>query len=392
MRTTPQRNLIIIILLAALCGLSAFPKAGTAAPLMEPVNPGTTNLEAWWSLDEASGTRNDSHGSNHLTDNNTVGNTAGKVGNAAQFTKSNSEYLSISDNASLSSSDLDFAFGGWVYFSSLTGATGVLGKVTSSAANSEYAIDVDGTNLRVYQYYANGTAAKVLSYGTVSTSTWYFIVAWHDATSDTLNIQVNNGTPLSTAYTNGFQNSTAPFNLGQAQSSAGFMNGYQDEFFFYRRLLSSDEREWLYNSGNGRTYCDLEGACSTPTPTASNTSTPTITFTPSNTPTATFTPSNTPTFTNTVPGVTDTFTPTITFTPSDTPTITFTPSITSTPTITFTPSITPTPGEFATAFWDGEITYGDAANVTVLSLLCLIMVVGLMAWFVTTYLQRKRKS
>lgn len=36
-----------------------------------------TNLQGYWNLDETSGTRNDSHGSNHLADNNTVTQAAG---------------------------------------------------------------------------------------------------------------------------------------------------------------------------------------------------------------------------------------------------------------------------------------------------------------------------
>ncbi len=392
MRTTPQRNLIIIILLAALCGLSAFPKAGTAAPLMEPVNPGITNLEAWWSLDEASGTRNDSHGSNHLTDNNTVGNTTGKQGNAAQFVSANSEYLSISDNASLSMGDIAFTITGWFYRSTASDQYLLAKGNTASIYTYEYIIRIYPDNTSQF-FVSNGSNQRQwVTVSSVTSGAWYFFAVQHDPTGNVINYRINNAAPASASYTYGGFDGSSPLYIGNALNHNLYHNGYVDEVGIWKTLLSTDEIDWLYNSGNGRTYCDLEGACSTPTPTASNTSTPTITFTPSNTPTATFTPSNTPTFTNTVPGVTDTFTPTITFTPSDTPTITFTPSITSTPTITFTPSITPTPGEFATAFWDGEITYGDAANVTVLSLLCLIMVVGLMAWFVTTYLQRKRKS
>lgn len=51
------------------------------------VSPLLTSLIAHWKLDEASGTRNDSHGTNHLTDNNTVTTATAKLGtNAAQFT------------------------------------------------------------------------------------------------------------------------------------------------------------------------------------------------------------------------------------------------------------------------------------------------------------------
>ena len=51
----------------------------------------TDNLIAFWQLEEASGVRYDSEGSNNLTDNNTVTSATGVVGDAAQFTRSNSE-------------------------------------------------------------------------------------------------------------------------------------------------------------------------------------------------------------------------------------------------------------------------------------------------------------
>ena len=77
----------------------------------------TDNLVSWWELDEASGTRNDAHGSNHLTDGNTVAQVAGKVGNAAQFVAANAESLSIADNANLSVSGV-FSVCAWVYMDS----------------------------------------------------------------------------------------------------------------------------------------------------------------------------------------------------------------------------------------------------------------------------------
>ena len=56
----------------------------------------TTDLyRAYREMNEASGTRNDSHGANHLTDNNTVGSAPGIVGTAADFEAGSLEYLSI---------------------------------------------------------------------------------------------------------------------------------------------------------------------------------------------------------------------------------------------------------------------------------------------------------
>src|SRR4051794_40520428 len=96
-----------------------------AGPLWTPGKPAApspllANLVSYWKLDEASTgvapvTRNDSHGTNHLTDNNTVTSAAGKLGNAAQFTAANSESLSRIDNASLRFGDEDFSLAFWFW-------------------------------------------------------------------------------------------------------------------------------------------------------------------------------------------------------------------------------------------------------------------------------------
>jgi hypothetical protein len=52
-----------------------------------------------------------------------------------------------------------------------------------------------------------------------------------------------------------------------------------DEIAYYNRALTADERERLYNSGNGREYCEVAGTCATPTPTLTHTFTPTATAT-----------------------------------------------------------------------------------------------------------------
>ena len=62
-----------------------------------------TNLISFWEMEEASGTRVDAvvASGNDLTDNATVTQNPGKVGNAAQFTLATSEWLSHVSNASL---------------------------------------------------------------------------------------------------------------------------------------------------------------------------------------------------------------------------------------------------------------------------------------------------
>lgn len=45
----------------------------------------------------------------------------------------------------------------------------------------------------------------------------------------------------------------------------------------------------------------------------------------------------------------------------------------------------------ATAFFDSAISYGETANVTATSLLCLVVILGILAYITITTLQRRKK-
>lgn len=403
------RIISVLVIVSTLFGLSAF--GGKAAPLHVPTNPGTTNLEAWWPLDETDGTRYDAHGSNDLTDNNTVLYAAGVKGNAADFEFTNSEALTISDNASLSTGNISFAVGCWVRYESIGTINGIMSKGRYSGQTIEYDLSIT-SNYETFRTTNTGYSSftSIANASTPSTGTWYFVVAEH--TSGVNSIQVNNGTIYSVSSAVNPQDRAGVFSLGLITgASAFYFDGLLDECFFYKKTLRADEREYLYNSGAGREYCEIASTCATPTPTI----TPTFTNTPTNTPvpptnTATNTPTVTPTHTSThTPTITpthtsavtnthtptatptETNTPTPTPTETNTPTITPTHTITPTPTITRTPTPTRTPGNMATAFWDGAISYGEASNTLATSLLCLVTILGILAWLVITTLQRKKR-
>lgn len=228
------------------------------------------NLISWWKLDEQSGTRNDAHGTNHLSDNNTVLYAAGKQGDAADFEKSNSEFLSIANNASLNTGGhTDFTFACWVRFESApTGGDDMVFAAKFDYAletSEEWVIDLYGDGF-FYLTVLSGTGDFLFVPGPAATiNTWYFVVAWHDATADTINIQVNNGSVASVANANGIKTgSTVPLYLGAVKDGAGVTyphDGLIDEAAFWKRVLTADERTWLYNSGNGRTYEELASGC-----------------------------------------------------------------------------------------------------------------------------------
>ncbi len=208
-----------------------------------------TNLVAYWKMNETSGNRSDSKGSSTLTDTNTVTFNPGKQGNAAQFTAANNEDLIVSDNAATSTGNIDFSMAAWVYADALS-----INRYVAS--KNEYILSYGGANK--FRFWINSFSNSVDATSvTPATGTWYFIVAWHDSVGDTINIQVNNGT-VHSAATGGVAptDTTYPLNIGHYDGSNP-VNGWDgriDEFGFWKKVLTTQERTDLYNSGNGSTY------------------------------------------------------------------------------------------------------------------------------------------
>lgn len=219
-----------------------------------------TSLVSYWKLDEASGTRYDSHGTNDLTDNGSVSSTTGKLNSAGSW-DGGSRYLSHSDNSDLSTGDIDFTFTAWVKFTDIGQRRFIIGKDDSTSGNREYTLFYHNATdrIRFDVFTATDSDHFVLadSLGSPSTGTWYFIVAWYDSTANTLNIQINNGTVDTTSGVSSLQSSgAAEFRLG-ARSYSGiedYHDGLIDEVGFWKRVLTSDERTRLYNSGAGLDY------------------------------------------------------------------------------------------------------------------------------------------
>lgn len=228
------------------------------------------NLISWWELNETSGTRSDSHGTNNLTDTNTVTYNTGKKSNCAEFTSANSEYLSISDASQSGlepTGDMSWSF--WVYFKTVPGAgsgASILGK---GDGNQKYQIlySGNGEGLRLLFYPSSGTYKGVDHAWTPSATTWYHVVVTFNATASTNNFQIfiNNSKTQRTgsgAPCGSISGNSNPFYLGVHVESptAYFLNGYLDEVGMWNKVLSDAEVTSLYNSGNGLSYADTAPA------------------------------------------------------------------------------------------------------------------------------------
>lgn len=212
-----------------------------------------TDLISYWKLDEASGTRADSHGTNHLADNNTVASAVGKVyGTAADFEDANSESLSCAVGG-LQTGNADYTVGAWVKLESKpTEATvytnqypGAILRYRSSSDRFEF-------------FFGAGVQAQATSFGSPSLGVWYFVVGWYDAAADRIRIQVNDGTVNETTETTGAAGG-ATVQIG-ARNTANFFDGLIGPVAVWGRVLTSQERTDLYNAGAGLAYSAFDGA------------------------------------------------------------------------------------------------------------------------------------
>lgn len=227
------------------------PKNNYASLLPPPATSLWTNCVAAWKLSDLT----DATGrGNTLTNNNSATFNTGKIGNAVYLTAASFQTLSRASNSDLAQGNIDFTVAGWLWRGA--DATGVIvSKFNDSAGNREFAVEYNTNgSLRFYVWDGSGNQAFADWGSVLSLSTWHCFVAWHDASSDTVFLQVNNGTPISTAVGGSIQGAgTAPLIIGARDVSGSERNfdGRIDAVHIWKRVISPTERAEFYNSGNG---------------------------------------------------------------------------------------------------------------------------------------------
>lgn len=219
------------------------------------------SLVSYWKLEEASGIRSDSVGVNHLTDNNTVTQAAGKIGNAAAFAAASNEYLSISNAAQVGLGfTSSFSISAWFYITSLpNSSTGIVCKGASVGTEGGYAIVlVDSANDLLRFIVSDGTNNRLVQHtftGAITTGVYHHVVAWYDASNNSLSIQVDGGTVVSgTPAGSAPITTTTEFRMGRYTNTLNDLEGRMDEVAAWSRALTSAERASLYNGGTGNQY------------------------------------------------------------------------------------------------------------------------------------------
>jgi parallel beta-helix repeat protein len=215
------------------------------------------SLRGYWTLDELSGDRRDTAKATHLTASS-VDLAPGRVSIAAEFPSAGA--LTASDNANLSFEDQSFTIAGWIYpYDDGAANRYILSKATTNAIPGiEYRFQrITSTNVLRVGVCDGVDLTELSSADAAADSTWTFFVAWFDADRDELAVQLNNGTVTrSTALlTHGPEDTTGTFGIGTVPgTTTTSFRGIIDEVGVWARVLTPDERDTLYNSGNGLAY------------------------------------------------------------------------------------------------------------------------------------------
>lgn len=223
-----------------------------------------TNLVAWWSLDESSGTRVNNHnsGTHDLTDNNTVGSQSGLVGNEAVFVAANTESLSTAHHADLQILDTrDFSVAGWFTLESASDSNAELISKKAAGGNAGgWALRRDGTNEGVTFVARRADNGQNRALGPISVTygTRFFFITQFTSATDELSFEINrSGTPTTGVLVGGqYASETGAFAIGAkgATLTSLLLDGAADEISIAHRLWTDEEKDRLYNSGSGMAY------------------------------------------------------------------------------------------------------------------------------------------
>jgi hypothetical protein len=209
-----------------------------------------TGLTAYWKMDETSGTRLDSVGSNHLTDNNSVSSAAGKIGTASSHTAASSQYLTVGGSLTASGSARTVSL--CVYPTDVS-------TQRAFASFAAAATPLSGTPVFILGYRQGGGSGPFFAYsggnyrnGTTvaALNTWYHVAYTYDPSSSNVGLWINGTREVNVTAAD--SNSGTTLYIGAGFNA--YHDGRVDEVGLWSRVLTSIEIGTLYNAGVGVTY------------------------------------------------------------------------------------------------------------------------------------------
>jgi hypothetical protein len=223
-------------------------------------------LIAYWPMNEAGGANNalDTHSNGlTLTQTGDPGSDTGKVYSAAR-TFVPIDYFSRASETLLQVGGADWTMALWVYTTAISDlGNWLVNKRGSGTTNAEYQIFIS-KNFGTYRFGSwSGTTPTAFNGPAPNLNTWEFVVAWFVSATNTMYLQVNNGTVESAAAAGAINTTTQPFGIGtgiwgpaEATSHQGRLGpiAYWKSSAGNGGVLTQAQRDALWNAGNGLAY------------------------------------------------------------------------------------------------------------------------------------------
>lgn len=215
------------------------------------------NPSAFYNFDESSGNAADATGNGYtLTNNNTVGYTAGLINNCADFGSSNTNKY-FNSTATLGDTGGSLYFSLWFNLSTAlnTNETTSMFYIRSATSQVFYILNyynASGTDRIRFERFKPGVGTNVVERsGTISTGGWHHIVAGFNSSTNELYLYYDNSLVTSASASG---SGSGVSNLVEVGFGNGYLKGKLDAFGVFPSVLSTTDISDLYNSGNGLQY------------------------------------------------------------------------------------------------------------------------------------------
>lgn len=214
----------------------------------------STNLVAYYRLENSALTIDNGPNGYTLTNNNSVGEASGKFGGCADFGTSNTnKKLTIANNFGIDGGAISMS--GWVKIrTEITVDNTVYNLFSSSSTGTDVSYQLlyhrqSGVNKLWFQRYKEGVGRNYIEYNTsLGTSNWYFFTCTYDITN--LKFYINGSLNNTVAGSgNGTSNIDSGFSIGGSLTAASqYSNAYIDDVSIFNRALTATEVSNLYNT------------------------------------------------------------------------------------------------------------------------------------------------
>lgn len=215
-------------------------------------SPILNGLISYWKLDEETGTRFDSHGSNHMTPQGNATYAPGIMGNALDPGEPATGYTT---GAPIPIPETGLTVWAWKKLSDISARAGIV-QVTRDASGLNWYLVHYQQNAWRFGVIDSSVSSDSIAINTTSSAvdTWFFVCGRYNPVTKKAEIRVNNSAwaVANNALANGPVQTVFATQIGRYIN--GSTVGLTDSVGISGRYLSDEEVDMLYNEGAGLEY------------------------------------------------------------------------------------------------------------------------------------------